>query len=291
MQNQLVERVITRRLSTTGNKTTYITNMNEDLISVLVAKEFVLNARKLEQDNESFNDSILGKLDHTIYNIAKNCGSKEKRIFQLPSQLQNLPRKLFLLRRGPLLGPILQHPDDIDWIRSLFLNASFEDSKRIIEPPLYMVFLRDSDTDISKDDTNDKDNRSIDIYQVPVEDLSLQSDKVLILDHHTDIFIWSGLKRSSNDYNYLREYCLNYIHSQITHRFPQPNIMLFKEGTSMARWLQCRLIPSHKDSLEEQLVSFSQLDELTQEELAKLMSKFHRTDDLSFNQYYRSLFI
>jgi hypothetical protein len=46
--------------------------------------------------------------------------------------------RVFLLRRGPLLGPILQHPDDIDYVRCLFIHANFEDSKRIMEPLLLM---------------------------------------------------------------------------------------------------------------------------------------------------------
>jgi len=55
----------------------------------------------------------------------------------------------------------------------------------------------------------------------------------------------------------------------------------------MARWLQCRLIPSHKDSAEEQLQSFPQLGQMTTDQRHRLMSKFHRTDDLSYNQYFR----
>lgn len=58
----------------------------------------------------------------------------------------------------------------------------------------------------------------------------------------------------------------------------------------MARWLQCRLNPSHKDSLEEQLNSFPQIEELTLEMRNKLISKFHKTDDLSFYQYLKKIF-
>jgi len=57
----------------------------------------------------------------------------------------------------------------------------------------------------------------------------------------------------------------------------------------MARWLQCRLIPSHKDTMEQQLRGFPQLEELSEAARAKLIAKFHRTDDLSFHQYYHAL--
>jgi hypothetical protein len=38
-----------------------------------------------------------------------------------------------------MLGPILQHPDDIDYVRCLFIFAPFEDSKRLLEPTLLVV--------------------------------------------------------------------------------------------------------------------------------------------------------
>jgi hypothetical protein len=57
----------------------------------------------------------------------------------------------------------------------------------------------------------------------------------------------------------------------------------------MARWFTCRLVPSHKDSSEEQIDAFPQLEELTQQQKTKLFSKFFKTDDLSYNQYFRSV--
>ncbi len=37
-------------------------------------------------------------------------------------------------------------------------------------------------------------------------------------------------------------------------RYPQPQIMLFNESSSMSRFLLCRLGPDHKDHLNSQLV-------------------------------------
>jgi hypothetical protein len=123
-----------------------------------------------------------------------------------------------------LLGIILQHPDDIDYMRALFLNAGLEESRRIIDPPLFMA----------------EDEQRL--HQVPLEDLALQSDKVLLLDHHTDvsfmqphicddsakIFIWSGRETTNEKFNYKREYCLQYATEVSKHRFPQPQILQFK---------------------------------------------------------------
>ena len=57
----------------------------------------------------------------------------------------------------------------------------------------------------------------------------------------------------------------------------------------MARWLACRLIPSHKDSAEQQLVSFPLLKELSEPDRRVLLGKFHHTDDLSYSQYWEQI--
>jgi len=113
--------------------------------------------------------------------------------------------------------------------------------------------------------------------------LALQSDKILLLDHQTDVFIWIGTQCSDSQ-NKL-SICMKYAVEGIKHRFPNPQILVFKESSSMARWLQCRLIPSHKDSPEEQVESFPQLTQIPLQ-----LKKFHKTDDLSFRQYCRQLF-
>jgi hypothetical protein len=38
-----------------------------------------------------------------------------------------------------MLGPVLQHPDDIDNVRCLFIFAPFEDCKRLLEPKLLLA--------------------------------------------------------------------------------------------------------------------------------------------------------
>ena len=89
-----------------------------------------------------------------------------------------------------------------------------------------------------------------------MEDLVLQSNMILYLDHHTDIFIWSGKDMMGNEYDALRQRCVQLANTFAIGRFPNPQLMSFYEGSSMARWLSCRLIPSHKDAREQQLKSF-----------------------------------
>jgi len=175
-----------------------------------------------------------------------------------------------MLRRGPLLAPILQHPDDIDFLRCLFLNANSEDGLRLLDPPLYSIMSPTEWIPLS------------------AEDLSLQSNFILLLDHHTDMFLWIGSAVKEKGKEFL-EPCRKQGELISRYRLPQPKFMSSDEGSSMARCVQCRLIPSHKDSLEEQKKSFPQIVELSQQEYQLLMKKFHRTDEISYNQYLRSI--
>lgn len=77
-----------------------------------------------------------------------------------------------MLRRGPLLGPVLQHPDDVDVVRCLFLYASLSDSLRMITPSLWLV-----GTDSL-------------LHPIAPVTLALQSEFVLLFDHHTELMIW-----------------------------------------------------------------------------------------------------
>ncbi|KAL6065862.1 Sec23/Sec24 trunk domain containing protein [Balamuthia mandrillaris] len=262
--NQCILRIITQRLETTANFSKFCASVDAHLTAILLAKKIILLSRKVDNPTEA-----ITHLDKTLVNISKGCGQKDKfGLLRLPAELAVIPRLMYLLRRGPMLSPILQHPDDIDFLRCLFLNANFEDSLRLIDPPLLLA-----DTSV--------------FQRIPLQDLALQSNFVLLLDHHTDIFIWIGNEATHR--TDLVELCRRYASQVAKDRWPQPQLMIFKEGSSMARCLQCRLIPSHQDSLEEQRHSFPQIMELSQQQYAKLMSKFHRTDEISYSHYYRKL--
>ena len=55
--------------------------------------------------------------------------------------------------------------------------------------------------------------------------------------------------------------------------------------TSLRRYLECRLAPTHKDPEELQVTRFDALSELSEEELARLRARFHPTDDLTYQEY------
>lgn len=56
-----------------------------------------------------------------------------------PKELGGLPRQLFHLRRGPLLGPLLQNSDDPLCLRHLFLRGTLEDCLRMMAPEMFSL--------------------------------------------------------------------------------------------------------------------------------------------------------
>lgn len=68
--------------------------------------------------------------------------------------------------------------------------------------------------------------------------------------------------------------------SSSRHRLPSPSILMLQEGSSQSRWLQCRLIPSHKDPQQWQQLSFPSLQQMTQQQRQQLCQKFLPTDEL-----------
>eukprot|EP01090_Pellita_catalonica_P003204 TRINITY_DN12846_c0_g4_i1.p1 TRINITY_DN12846_c0_g4~~TRINITY_DN12846_c0_g4_i1.p1 ORF type:complete len:589 (+),score=80.93 TRINITY_DN12846_c0_g4_i1:128-1768(+) len=264
-QNQCILRVITKRIPTTGNTTKFLESIDQGVTSTLLAKKVILLSRKVDSS-----DDVVEHLDNILGNIVHSYGEKQSGQFRLPESITNVPRILYLLRRGPMLAPILQHPDDIDIIRCAFLNSTYDDSLRCLSPPLYLVTEEGTMT------------------QLPIEDLALQSEFVLLFDHHTDIFIYVGLNATKVEERIA--VCTEFIRQTTKYRLPQPRVLSFREGSSMARCLQCRLIPSHKDSPEEQKQSFPALAALPEEKYKALLAQFHHTDEITFNQYLRQIY-
>ena len=111
-------------------------SLKGDVTAVLMAKKHILRARKLTGLSHP---DVIKAVDEQVRNIL----SAFKKNQNLERSLSLLPRYLFLLRRGPLLGPILQHDDDIDSLRCIFLQAPFQASIRLINPPFYRVLRGD----------------------------------------------------------------------------------------------------------------------------------------------------
>jgi protein transport protein SEC23 len=162
-------RVITVRLPTTGSPSTYLQSVDDNVAAVLSAKKTVLLAEKASDLLDA-----KGSVNERVKDIAKNFGVQltKTKLWQFPKELPALPELLYHLRRGPMLGSVVGHEDERAVYRSIFLQASFDLSLRMMAPRLLMH--REGGT----------------FEELPAYDLAMQSDTSLVMDHGTDLFIW-----------------------------------------------------------------------------------------------------
>ncbi|XP_051209768.1 protein transport protein SEC23 A [Lolium perenne] len=265
-----ITRVVTTRLQTVDGLSAYLSSVQEDVASVIIGKRTVLRAR-------TASDSVDMRLtvDERVKDIAIKFGTQvpKSKLYRFPKELSSLPECLFHLRRGPLLGSIIGHEDERSVVRSLFLNASFDLSLRMLAPRCIMH--REGGT----------------FEELPAYDLAMQSNNAVALDHGTDIFIWLGAELATQEGQSAAALaaCRTLAEELSELRFPAPRILSFREGSSQARYFVSRLIPAHKDPTYEQESRFPQLRTLTPELRARLKSSFIHFDDPSFCEWMRSL--
>ena len=169
MPHEVVGRVCTRRMELTNSVSDYVSSADAKTTTVMVAKLNVLRAMKLSDESM---EETHAALDRAVGSIAKGCApvtgmalvpppsglgalfsyivpasagqtrassALTNQVAQFPPNLERMPFWCFMLRRGPLLGPILQHPDDIVALRQSFLSCSFAAAMGIISPQLYFA--------------------------------------------------------------------------------------------------------------------------------------------------------
>lgn len=311
-------RVITKQLRTSGSLATVCSSVDVNLVGTLIAKRSVLLATKA--GGASPMTEIYKDLDEQVVDIVSFINKERKyrnrsqqvyrdllqssqggasngvmvsngrvgqsggedegegedgstyTMFSAAPHLVELPKMLFHLRRGTLLGPLLQHPDDMDFVRMLFLRANRMDAQRLLLPSLLSF------------------NSTGRFEELPLETLGLQSNRILFLDHHTQVLVWSGAHVAGPAFDVFRSACQQRAAANSANRLPCPRVLVFKERSSAARWMQCRLIPSHKDPIEQQRLSFPQVAALSAEDMRELVSKFTPSHEMSFHQYYKMLF-
>ncbi|GMH25725.1 hypothetical protein Nepgr_027568 [Nepenthes gracilis] len=265
-----ISRVITIRLPTVDSVSAYLDSIQDEVAAVLIAKRTLLRAK----DSSDAVD-MRATIDERVKDIALKFGSlvPKSKLHQFPKELPLLPELLFHLRRGPLLGSIVNHEDERSVLRNLFLNASFDLSLRMVAPRCLMHCERGT------------------FEELPAHDLAMQSDTAVVLDHGTDIFIWLGADLAAHEGKCAAALaaCRTLAEELTESRFPAPRILAFKEGSSQARYFVSRLIPAHKDPPYEQEARFPQLRSLTAEQRTKLKSSFLHFDDPSFCEWMRGL--
>eukprot|EP00899_Mesostigma_viride_P004844 jgi/Mesvir1/14360/Mv09764-RA.2 len=268
-----VVRVVSKRLPTTGSEAGYLSSIDVDTTAVLIAKRTVMQIKGAE-DMASMRQQI----DARMKDIAERFGSQvggigRKKKWKVPNELAHLPELLYHLRRGPMMGDIVGHEDERAVLRHLSLWADRGAALAITRPQLFIY-------------------RSAGIFEeaAPVT-LALQSDLALLVDCGTDIFIWVGLALVANETAYAAAAaaCQAYAAERARNRFPVPTMRVFKEASSMARFMQSRLVPAHKDSAHAQEAQFPQLRTLDSQALQALQAKLFHTEEASFCEWMAGL--
>jgi len=260
-----VVRVSTQRLAVTNNTAMLIQSVDADVTAVVMGKEALMQVREGSLTAEQARHELSARL----HAIATALGGQVKvtiqgRMSTMPIQLAHLPQLIFHLQGGPLLGPILNDDDNLAAVRLLFLNSAVEDARRMLCPAMMSCSLDGAFT----------------FTQVPLQDVSLASDQLLLLDHHTHVFLWSGAKIAGKEYDETRQKLKEIVKSWTVTRFPAAEIMELKEGDSMARWLVCRLDPASKDAPTGGLTGG-----IAGAVRGLITSRFVPTDDLSMSQW------
>ncbi|KAJ4826866.1 hypothetical protein Tsubulata_043796 [Turnera subulata] len=204
-----ISRVLTVRLPTVDGVSAYLDSIQNVVAAILIAKRTLLRAK-------TFSDAVDMRttMDERIKDIALKFGSQvpKSKLNRFPKELCLLPELLFLLRRGPLLGSIVGHEDELSVLCNLFLNASFDLSLRMVAPRCLMH--REGGT----------------FEELPAYDLAMQSDTAVVLDHGIDVFIWLGAELAANEGRSAAALaaCRTLAEEITESRFPAPRILAFK---------------------------------------------------------------
>jgi len=64
--------------------------------------------------------------------------------------------------------------------------------------------------------------------QLPLETLALQSDRIILVDHHTHVFVWSGEDVTDKRFDLFRQACVQRVRASSKWRIPTPKILVFE---------------------------------------------------------------
>jgi len=322
----LVHQIHTRRLRWASSIAEYAASVDPQVTTCLLAKQLALDAR-----NGGANAAVAtAAADARARAILAACASLgrprpmagpappvaslEPRDIFLPT-LDRLPLLLYGYLRSTLAGDALQHEDDIDVMRSTFLDAPLEEALRLAVPAVYTVATvargggpgrGGAGGSADSDESDDEDSfdlldtlvdgpeskvRTLDgvpgLQRLPAVSLALQSDAVLLIDCGTEIFVWSGADTDGPSGDARRGRAALLAADAAATRHPLASVTCVSERDSMARLVVARLEPLHHDGPGVQLARFPSLASLTSEDERRALSaKFVKSDILSFHQWW-----
>jgi Gelsolin repeat len=127
--------------------------------------------------------------------------------------------------------------------------------------------------------SDSSDTLQLQFEQVPPETLRLLPDSVLLLDTYDSVYVWIGRAVSAVTAAAVRAASLQRVQRMTAERFPAPRVLCVADGSSLARFVTCRLAPSHRDPpVRSESSAVRQSREL-----------LPYTDDLSYREYFYSI--
>eukprot|EP00934_Nitzschia_sp_Nitz4_P008799 Nitzschia sp. Nitz4//scaffold301_size22573//4197//6998//NITZ4_008550-RA/size22573-processed-gene-0.17-mRNA-1//1//CDS//3329547004//8789//frame0 len=304
----MITRVCTRRFPVASSVSDYVEHVDDETVSVLLAKGAVYRSLHGREETSNAKDKIVPgdsktleelayqtqlDLDATVQRISgafrllgleeksdRKKGSTSSSLdFAFPPQLSEGLKRLYHLRRGALISPgPMGSMDDRADMRQLFLRLPLEDCVAMMAPQLWST----GDFEKTKPLLDTK-------IPIPAETLALWDTAIIAADQHVVQFVWSGKEVATSEFDEYRENFKNILAQKALNRFPLPEIHMLSDGDSMSRRFTTRLAPSHADSQDHQLANFPELSALSEEVLERLRGRFKFYDassDASFRAWF-----
>jgi len=308
----LVTRVSTHRLAIAKDVSEFLDSVDDEVIPVVLGKEAVyrsMHGRELKESDaldapspvqlESLAFRAQEDLDNTIARISGSyrlLGLQQGSLrgagtgvdlteeggvsaagssvdFAFPPELSQALRRLYYLRRGPLLNPgPMRSLDDRAEIRSLFIRFPMEDCLCMMAPLLWRCGPNEPD-----------------LEEIPPETLALWGNSVIAADNYHTMIVWSGNDVADESNDELRILCKAHLVARAEYRFPMPQLHIVAEKESMSRRFTALLAPSHGDPIDHSLANFPALARLSSQQLEAVRVKFTFYDpesDPSFRSWF-----
>ena len=270
-----VARCMTRRLPTTGSQRAYLRAVDGSVAAILAAKKAALDAQSPAVGPAEAVDRVEARMLDVaeVFSPAPEDVEEVTLLHEFPEELSSFAEAMYHMLRGPMLGRMLGHEDERAVARAHFLTAGAAVADCMLVPRLYVW------------------RGGQDFEGIPPADLALRDSDALFLDHGTTMFGWIGYGVAADQTKAAeaRNAAESFGKKLASGRFPVPQIKVFNQGSSPARYMVSRLVPLHRDAPLEQDARFPPIRLLSPNERKALMDTFLPTEEPSFILWMREL--
>jgi hypothetical protein len=207
-------RVFPSRIALASSLPVVLSKLSPFACCMAIAKQATAKAN--ENDAASAKQYVNACVRSIAQQFAPSARISLSRYLQYPRSWVPGLYSLYLLLRGPLLGVVLQHHDDMHCARALFLHASAHLASLLAQP--YMVMMVHPDAHVP----------------IPPLDTELVPDRVICVDAGDEIFLWIGGQAAASLAEQGRAFVAAAAYAAAS-RFPVPHITIVHEGGSAER--------------------------------------------------------